>query len=260
MKGEERVSARMLPVMEAGLAGGGHEIEIAFEEPPRPVLTRKPQRMAEPDRAPESILTAMPLSSACPNVFLRPVDLDALRSATRRVDATRHPSTPRARRNGWVRAVYVVTVCCAVSGTFLVVGGVWLARARAQMQRLGERPAAIAGKSTLAAHVGMGLPPAPAKAAGSPVEMSSGAGGEPRAGSNAANPLAPVPLATTAAPASTGTLVLRRPARPGSVWLDGVKITTAATTVACGTHEIRVKGWHKHSLRVPCSGEVRVAR
>jgi hypothetical protein len=254
MKGEEKVWARMLPVMEAGPAGGGHAIEIAFEEPPRPVLVREPPRMAEPDRAPESILTAMPLSAERLNVFLRPVDLDALRSATARVDATRHPSAPRARRDGWVRAVYVLTVCCAISGTFLAVGGVWLARG--QTQRFGERPAAIAGKSTLATHVGVSPPPAPAKAAGSPVETSSAAGGEPRAGPNAANPPAPAPLAATA----SGTLVLRRPARPGGVWLDGAKITTASTTVACGTHEIRVKGWHKHAIRVPCSGEVRVAR
>jgi hypothetical protein len=59
--------------------------------------------------------------------------------------------------------------------------------------------------------------------------------------------------------AATGTLVLRRPARPGRVWLDGVKITAASTSVACGAHEIRVKGWHKHQIRVPCNGEVRVA-
>ncbi len=61
-------------------------------------------------------------------------------------------------------------------------------------------------------------------------------------------------------PSSTGTIRLDAPARPGHVWMDGKKIAGTSLVVSCGTHQIKVGYGRKHSIDVPCGGEIRVAR
>ena len=69
--------------------------------------------------------------------------------------------------------------------------------------------------------------------------------------------------AVVAAPASptTGTLRLRRPAQPGSVWLDGTRLKATSTVVTCGLHQIRVGARSRtREVIVPCGAEVSIAR
>ena len=71
---------------------------------------------------------------------------------------------------------------------------------------------------------------------------------------------APDPAPVVEAP-SIGTIRLHWPAVPGHVWLDGEKIASSSTVVACGKHELRVgaKG-RAHDIDVPCGGEFRITR
>lgn len=75
---------------------------------------------------------------------------------------------------------------------------------------------------------------------------------------------------TTSAPASmgasgldsssTGTVRLDQPAKAGHVWLDGKKISSSSILVTCGTHQIKIGHGRKHSIDVPCGGELGVSR
>lgn len=220
----------------------------------------QPEPPVEPDRAPESILSEPPPSAHSGSTSLKPVDLRALGFNKKtvgpaKVGGAANAPAPRARRSRWSRALY------AGCGVLLVAGGVAFGLARARALRLSDAQAATASHWVPLTRGATSLPSAPPTGASSPVEPSSATPGKETPGAaNAADTPAPAPPAPTAAAANTGTLVLTKKAHPGSVWLDGVKITDTSTSVACGKHEIRVKGWHKHEIRVPCGGEVRVAR
>ena len=261
MEGEEKPTLRLPGTAEPAHRGAEPQVEIAFEEPTPPFVGRQPEHTVEPDRAPESIFTDLPGSAHLPGTSLLPVDLRALGRipagvGAAEVGSARHAPARRARRSGSSRALYAGCVACGI----LVAGGVAFGLARARALRVADAQAATVGHSTLSTGGAASLPSAPPESASSPVESSSGTPGEALGGSHAADTPAPAPPAPTAAGAGTGTLVLSRHARPGSVWLDGIKITAASTSVACGKHELRVKGWHKHPIRVPCGGEFRVTR
>jgi hypothetical protein len=76
----------------------------------------------------------------------------------------------------------------------------------------------------------------------------------------AAVPASPPAAAPTVDAPQTGTLHLLRPATPGKVWLDGQKITTAAATVACGDHQLKVGHAKARAINIPCGGDVKVAK
>jgi hypothetical protein len=59
---------------------------------------------------------------------------------------------------------------------------------------------------------------------------------------------------------STGTVRIERPAVAGRVWIDGKKVSSSSILVSCGTHQIKVGRGHKHSIDVPCGGDVGVTR
>jgi hypothetical protein len=60
---------------------------------------------------------------------------------------------------------------------------------------------------------------------------------------------------------TSGTLLLRRPATAGNVWLDGAKVKEASVAVKCGAHEIRVGAHgHPHPIDVPCGGELAITQ
>jgi hypothetical protein len=59
---------------------------------------------------------------------------------------------------------------------------------------------------------------------------------------------------------STGTVKLVRPAVAGRVWLDGKKLTSPTALVSCGTHQIKVGFKARHSIDVPCGGEIAVSK
>jgi hypothetical protein len=61
-------------------------------------------------------------------------------------------------------------------------------------------------------------------------------------------------------PASAGTVRLGRPTLAGHVWLDGKKLSATSVLVSCGTHQVKVGHGRKHSIDVPCGGEVSVSR
>jgi hypothetical protein len=87
----------------------------------------------------------------------------------------------------------------------------------------------------------------------------------PVAAAAAVAPPAPAPIPTPAPAAAdvvpqTGTLHLQKASMAGKVWLDGQKITTAAATVACGKHQLKVGAHGKpHAIDVPCGGDLKVA-
>jgi hypothetical protein len=61
-------------------------------------------------------------------------------------------------------------------------------------------------------------------------------------------------------PASAGTVRLARPTLAGHVWLDGKKISATSVIVSCGTHQLKVGHGRKHSIDVPCGGEIAVGK
>jgi hypothetical protein len=61
-------------------------------------------------------------------------------------------------------------------------------------------------------------------------------------------------------PASAGTVRLGRPTLAGHVWLDGKKLSTPSVLVSCGTHQVKVGHGRKHSIDVPCGGEIAISR
>jgi hypothetical protein len=75
-----------------------------------------------------------------------------------------------------------------------------------------------------------------------------------------APPLVPAPSSPgNGVGASTGTVRLDRPSLAGHVWLDGSKVAGTSAVVTCGTHQIKVGHNRKHSIDVPCGGEIAVA-
>jgi hypothetical protein len=71
----------------------------------------------------------------------------------------------------------------------------------------------------------------------------------------------PSPAAAAAAPpdpASAGTVRLGRSTLVGHVWLDGKKLSAPSVLVSCGTHQVKVGHGRKHSIDVPCGGEISV--
>jgi hypothetical protein len=109
------------------------------------------------------------------------------------------------------------------------------------------------------------------------------ASGEPSASAATSNPAAngaapgstatPATAAATAAaaapasigaaapdPASAGTVRLARPTLAGHVWLDGKKVSASSVIVSCGTHQLKVGHGRKHSIDVPCGGEIAVGK
>ncbi len=67
---------------------------------------------------------------------------------------------------------------------------------------------------------------------------------------------APVEAAPT-----RGIVRVERPAVAGRVWLDGKRLTTSTTTIACGAHQVKIgPSGRMRSLDVPCGGELVVSR
>jgi hypothetical protein len=66
--------------------------------------------------------------------------------------------------------------------------------------------------------------------------------------------------ATASDPASAGTVRLGKPTLAGHVWLDGKKLSATSVLVSCGTHQVKVGHGRKHSIDVPCGGEISVSR
>jgi len=105
----------------------------------------------------------------------------------------------------------------------------------------------------------------PSASAATTVAAANGASG----GSTAtpATPANPAPAAAPAAiggaapdPASAGTVRLSRPTLAGHVWLDGKKVSATSVVVSCGTHQLKVGHGRKHSIDVPCGGEIAVGK
>jgi hypothetical protein len=118
------------------------------------------------------------------------------------------------------------------------------------------------------------------------VTRVSQASSEPSSPAKAGTPTTEQPTATTATPApqtpphavtspspspgtvgvrapdssSTGTVRLDRPAAPGKVWIDGKKISATSVLLTCGTHQIKVGHGRKHSIDVPCGGEIAITK
>ncbi len=61
-------------------------------------------------------------------------------------------------------------------------------------------------------------------------------------------------------PASAGTVRLSKPTLAGHVWLDGKKLAGTSVIVSCGTHQLKVGHGRKHSIDVPCGGEIAVGK
>ena len=116
------------------------------------------------------------------------------------------------------------------------------------------------------------------------VTRVSQASSEPSSPAKAGTPTTEQPTATTATPttqpppravtspspgtvgvrapdsSSTGTVRLDRPAAPGKVWIDGKKISATSVLLTCGTHQIKVGHGRKHSIDVPCGGEIAITK
>jgi hypothetical protein len=73
---------------------------------------------------------------------------------------------------------------------------------------------------------------------------------------------APATAATTTSGdrASTGSVRLDGPAKPGHVWIDGQKLSSSSAIVSCGTHQVKVSRHKAHSIEVPCGGDVAVSK
>lgn len=82
----------------------------------------------------------------------------------------------------------------------------------------------------------------------------------PSSPATAAAPQDPASVAAPIDPSSTGTVRLGHPANAGHVWIDGKKVSATSVLVSCGTHQVKVGRSRKHSVDVPCGGEVVVTR
>jgi hypothetical protein len=182
---------------------------------------------------------ALPRKPQPSNSSIAPVGLDLKQGTVAAHDddelgeATAGTIVPRRRRN----LSKVVFAAIAACGVIIVAAGV--ARiAHANGESSSDAPSAAAGG---------GATPGPAAAAAV----------VPAA---AATP-APAAVGATASatdPASAGTVRLSKPSLAGHVWLDGKKISATSVVVSCGTHQVKVGHGRKHSIDVPCGGEIAV--
>jgi hypothetical protein len=100
-----------------------------------------------------------------------------------------------------------------------------------------------------------------ASAATGEVSAANGAAGMPTT-PNATSTVTsspPAAAATASDPASSGTVRLSRPTLWGHVWLDGKKLSATSVVVSCGTHQVKVGHGRKHSIDVPCGGEISIS-
>jgi hypothetical protein len=66
--------------------------------------------------------------------------------------------------------------------------------------------------------------------------------------------------ATATAVSGSGTLRFTVPAKSSWIWVDGKRLTGTSAIVSCGTHQVKVGYYPKHSVVVPCDGEVVLSR
>ncbi|HZU82102.1 MAG TPA: hypothetical protein VE987_04260 [Polyangiaceae bacterium] len=246
---------------------GGLEIDVAFEDaaaapgepavPEGPAISRELQGSGASELVgasegassyAEPLLPATPRDAMASSSSLRPVGIEVapLGSNTQLLAAL--VADPHVQRRRFTRLVYGICIACGA----LVVAAVAVRFTAAHRRHVAslQRPAPAAAPP---------VEPAPLHAEGSAGPATNTASVEqgaarPAVADEATRPGLDVPPAV-------GTLVLRRPAAPGNVWLDGAKLTAASTSVACGPHEIRIgkHGRPKH-VTVPCGGELRLAR
>jgi hypothetical protein len=104
----------------------------------------------------------------------------------------------------------------------------------------------------------------PSASAATTVAANGASGGSTATPATAATPApASAPAAIGGAapdPASAGTVRLSRPTLAGHVWLDGKKVSATSVVVSCGTHQLKVGHGRKHSIDVPCGGEIAVGK
>jgi len=106
-----------------------------------------------------------------------------------------------------------------------------------------------------------GTTPTSMSGASTPSTAAATTPGTPSTPASPANAIATAAVGATATdPASSGTVRLGRPTLAGHVWLDGKKLKATSVLVSCGTHQIRVGHGRKHSIDVPCGGEISVSR
>ncbi len=137
-----------------------------------------------------------------------------------------------------------------VFGTLGVCAVILLAAGIARIGHAMSEPAA-ASSGTAASLPGTNTP---STAAATP-------GAAPSTPASPAKAAAPAAIGAAASdPASAGTVRLGRPTLSGHVWLDGKKLKATSVLVSCGTHQIKVGRGRKHSIDVPCGGEISVSR
>jgi hypothetical protein len=173
---------------------------------------------------------------------IAPVGLDLARGAATdtgdeedddSADDAREPARPIARKKLGKTIVMGTIGACAL---ILIAAGI------ARVSHASSEPS-TATESDPAQNGAAAAPPTTA-AAPAPAQAQSDL-------SRAAPPLDP---------SSSGTVKLGHPASPGHVWLDGKKVSATSVLVSCGTHQIKVGRSRKHSVDVPCGGEVVVTR
>lgn len=182
---------------------------------------------------------ALPRKSLNSQSSIAPVGLDLARGTDTGEDddvldtpvATALPA--RRRRLGGI--VFVAVAACAA---ILVAAGI------ARIGHASGEPSASAATSSPAANGAAG---------GSTAAPGTAAATAPAA---AAAPIG----AAAPDPASAGTVRLARPTLAGHVWLDGKKISATSVIVSCGTHQLKVGHGRKHSIDVPCGGEIAVGK
>jgi hypothetical protein len=118
----------------------------------------------------------------------------------------------------------------------------------AVVARFGQTTAETSASASTA-----GLPNANEAAA----TAAEGVGGAPASPATTPGNLA---AAAAPGPGSAGTVRLAKPTLAGHVWLDGKKLSATSVLVSCGTHQIKVGYGRKHSIDVPCGGEIAVGK
>jgi hypothetical protein len=218
------------------------EIDVAFEDPPEAAPPIAP-------RAAEASVTS-----------LRPVGIEvSQRAETSGELPAALPSSPRAPRR---RLTWVVYGCVGGSLLLLAAGGARFARKHAPGLRPPQSLPAAAAQGPASIASPTGAPAVTRPNTDVTYEWANtfpGVEAAPREAPKGAG--AAASQASVDTPPATGTLVLRRPALPANVWLDGARLRAASTRVPCGTHEIRVGArGHSREIDVPCGGELTVSR
>jgi hypothetical protein len=182
---------------------------------------------------------ALPRKSLSSQSSIAPVGLDLKGGAADMgedddiLDAPLAVAQPARRRRLGKIVVGAVAACAVI----LIAAGV--ARIGHAMSEPGTTPS-TASTSTNGANASTGAP-------------------SPGATTTTASP-ATVGAAAPTDPASAGTVRLAKPTLAGHVWLDGKKVSATSVLVSCGTHQLKVGHGRKHSIDVPCGGEIAVSR